>query len=117
MTFWNTSLGKHAYGEQESTKPSAIVSEVSEEALLKMEVIKSLLEPNDPWWKTLWSSSQAGKISAYSATAAWQMGTLWDAGLTQTERADKGKHRVDEDWQEFILKTYREGNRAAKEKL
>jgi putative transposase len=36
------------------------------------------------------------------------------AGLTQTQRADKGKHRVNENWQEFILKTYKEGNKGSK---
>ncbi|MEI2577495.1 Mu transposase C-terminal domain-containing protein [Scytonema sp. PRP1] len=35
-------------------------------------------------------------------------------GLTQIERNDKGKHRVDENWQEFILKTYKEGNKGSK---
>jgi putative transposase len=35
-------------------------------------------------------------------------------GLTQTERADKGKCRIDEDWQKFIIKTYREGNKGSK---
>jgi putative transposase len=30
-------------------------------------------------------------------------------GLTQTNRADKGKHRIGEFWENFILKTYRSG--------
>jgi putative transposase len=35
-------------------------------------------------------------------------------GLTQSQRGDKGKHRIDDNWQEFILKTYIEGNKGSK---
>jgi len=34
-------------------------------------------------------------------------------GFTQTGRADKGKHRIGEFWENFILKTYREGNKGS----
>lgn len=34
--------------------------------------------------------------------------------LTQTARTDKGKHRIDEEWQEFIIKTYKDGNKGSK---
>lgn len=34
--------------------------------------------------------------------------------LTGTERADKGKHRIPQQWQDFIIKTYREGNKGSK---
>ncbi len=34
--------------------------------------------------------------------------------LTHTEQVDKGKHRIDEDWQKFILRTYQEGNKGSK---
>ncbi|MEH1860753.1 MAG: helix-turn-helix domain-containing protein [Nostoc sp.] len=36
------------------------------------------------------------------------------AGLVQNQRADKGKHRVDEDWQKFVLKIYKDGNKGSK---
>jgi len=29
-------------------------------------------------------------------------------------RADKGKHRIKPDWQDFIIKAYKEGNRGSK---
>jgi transposase len=35
-------------------------------------------------------------------------------GLTQIGRSDKGSSRLDEDWQKFILKTYKEGNQGSK---
>ena len=36
------------------------------------------------------------------------------AALTPTERGDKGKHRISQQWQDFIIKTYREGNKGSK---
>ena len=36
------------------------------------------------------------------------------AALQTKTRADKGKHRIDEDWQKFIINTYKEGNKGSK---
>ena len=36
------------------------------------------------------------------------------AGLTSTERSDKGQHRISQEWQDFIIKTYREGNKGSR---
>jgi putative transposase len=36
------------------------------------------------------------------------------AALTSTARADKGKHRISEFWQDFIIKTYQQGNKGSK---
>ena len=36
------------------------------------------------------------------------------AGLKPTERTDKGQHRISPEWQDFIIKTYREGNKGSK---
>ncbi|MEL6165731.1 MAG: Mu transposase C-terminal domain-containing protein, partial [Cyanobacteria bacterium J06628_3] len=36
------------------------------------------------------------------------------AGLVENQRADKGNYRVDKYWQEFVLKTYNEGNKGSK---
>ena len=36
------------------------------------------------------------------------------SGLVEVERSDKGRHRVDTDWQDLILTTYREGNKGSK---
>jgi putative transposase len=38
----------------------------------------------------------------------WEHRMAW-SGLVQAGRADKGKHRIGEFWENFILKTYREG--------
>ncbi len=36
------------------------------------------------------------------------------AGLTQTKRSDKGNHRINDELQQFILKTYQDGNKGSK---
>ncbi len=36
------------------------------------------------------------------------------AALETTKRADKGKHRIDAQWQKFIINTYKEGNKGSK---
>ncbi|MEP0802780.1 Mu transposase C-terminal domain-containing protein [Funiculus sociatus] len=98
------------------TEASVIVSELSDEALLKMEVIQSLLEPSDrPVGERL--QEAAAKLGKSVRTVRrlldkWEQEGL--LGVNKTERADKGKHRIEEDWQEFILKTYREGNKGSK---
>lgn len=43
---------------------------------------------------------------------AWQAEGL--AGLTRRTRSDEGTVRVSEEWRQFIVKTYREGNRGSR---
>ncbi|WP_066426978.1 Mu transposase C-terminal domain-containing protein [Anabaena sp. 4-3] len=96
---------------------NVIVSELTDEAKLKMEVIQSLLEASDRTTYTQRLQQAAVKLGKSVRTVRrlidkWEQEGL--AGLTQTQRADKGKHRVNENWQEFILKTYKEGNKGSK---
>nr|WP_236117346.1 Mu transposase C-terminal domain-containing protein [Hassalia byssoidea] len=96
---------------------NVIVSKLSDEALLKMEVIQSLLENSDRTTYTQKLNVAAAKLGKSVRTVRrlidnWEQEGL--AALTETQRADKGKHRVDENWQEFILKTYKEGNKGSK---
>lgn len=94
-----------------------LVSELSDEAKLKMEVIQSLLEAGDRTTYAQRLKEAAVKLGKSVRTVRrlidkWEQEGL--VGLTQTDRVDKGKHRVDENWQEFILKTYKEGNKGGK---
>ncbi|PAX60375.1 Mu transposase C-terminal domain-containing protein [Brunnivagina elsteri] len=96
---------------------NVIVSELSDEALLKMKVIQSLLENNDRATYTQRLQEAAEKLGKSVRTIRrlvdkWEQEGL--VGLVQNQRADKGKHRVDENWQEFVLKTYKEGNKGGK---
>lgn len=100
-----------------SAVPSAIVTELSDEAKLKMEVIQSLLEAGDRTTYVARLQEAATKLGKSVRTVRrlvkkWEQEGL--VGLAQTQRADKGKHRVDEDWQKFIIRTYQEGNKGSK---
>ncbi|MBD2346481.1 Mu transposase C-terminal domain-containing protein [Anabaena subtropica] len=99
------------------TEANVIVSELTDEAKLKMEVIQSLLEAGDR--KTYAQKLQQAAVKlGKSVRTVRRLIDKWEqeglAGLTQPQRADKGKHRVNENWQEFILKTYKEGNKGSK---
>lgn len=94
-----------------------LVSELSDEAKLKMEVIQSLLEAGDRTTYAQRLKEAAVKLGKSVRTVRrlidkWEQEGL--VGLTQTDRVDKGKHRVDENWQKFILNTYKEGNKGGK---
>lgn len=90
-----------------------IVTELSDSAKLKTEIIESLLEPCD---RTTYGQRlrEAAKKLGKSVRTVQRLVNSWQqegiVGLTPTERADKGKHRISKEWQDFIIKTYREGN-------
>lgn len=94
-----------------------IVTELSEEAQLKLEVIQSLLEKSD---RTTYGQKlkEAAEKLGVSMRTMQRLVKKWEqdgvVGFTQTGRADKGKHRIGEFWENFILKTYREGNKGSK---
>ena len=96
---------------------NVIVSELSDEARLKMEVIQSLLQNDDGATYTQRLQEAAEKLGKSVRTVRrlvdkWEQEGL--AGLVQNQRTDKGKHRVDLNWQEFVLKTYKEGNKGSR---
>ena len=82
-----------------------------------MEAIQSLIEAGDRTTYAQRLKETAQKLGKSVLTVRrlvdkWvEQGML---GLVQSERSDKGKHRVDTDWQDFIFKTYREGNKGSK---
>jgi len=106
-----------ALKESNNSEANAIVTQFSDEAKLKMEVIQSLLEPCDRKTYGERLKEAADKLSK-SVRTVQRLVKKWEkdglAGLTETERTDKGKYRIDEDWQKFIIKTYREGNKGSK---
>ena len=94
-----------------------IPSALSPEAQVKLEVIESLLAAEN---KQVYAErlKQAAVRLAKSERTIRRLVKKWEqdglVGLTETKRTDKGTYRVDEDWQEFILKTYKEGNKGSK---
>jgi putative transposase len=113
----STTWASSADVNKDLPEANVIVCELSDEALLKMEVIQSLLENSDRTTYAQRLKEAAAKLGKSVRTVRrlvdkWEQEGL--VGLAQTERNDKGKHRVDEEWQEFILKTYKEGNKGSK---
>lgn len=104
-------------GTNNLVEANVIVSELSDDALLKMEVIQSLLKNSD---RTTYTQrlQEAAETLGKSVRTIRRLVDKWEqeglAGLVQNQRADKGKHRVDENWQEFVLKAYKEGNKGGK---
>ncbi len=94
-----------------------VVVEFDEEAQLKIEIIQTLLEPCDrkTYGKKL---DEAAKKLGKSKRTVQRLVKKWEeeglAALTQTKRADKGNHRIGNELEEFILKTYKSGNKGSK---
>ncbi|WP_242054691.1 helix-turn-helix domain-containing protein [Nostoc sp. FACHB-190] len=105
--------------QESNTSPetNVIVTELSEEAQLKLEVIQSLLEPCD---RTTYGQKlkEAAEKLGVTVRTVQRLVKKWEedglVGFTQTGRADKGKHRIGEFWENFIIKTYKEGNKGSK---
>lgn len=103
--------------EQNKSNAHEIVTELSDEGELKLEIIQSLLEPcdRDTYGQRL---KDAAKKLGKSVRTVQRLVKQWEqeglAGLTPSERADKGQHRISQEWQDFIIKTYREGNKGSK---
>ena len=87
-----------------------IVAELDKEGQLRLEVIQALLEPCDrvTYGKRLREAAEKlgkSKRTVQRLVKKWEEEGL--AGLTQTKRADKGNHRINEDLEKYILNTYK----------
>lgn len=94
-----------------------IIRELSEEAQLKMEVIQSLLEPCDRATygeKLRDAAKKLGKTVRTVQRLVKQYQSEGLAALSDTSRGDKGQHRIDPFWEDFIIKTYTQGNKGSK---
>ncbi|MBD2319470.1 Mu transposase C-terminal domain-containing protein [Phormidium tenue] len=103
--------------DDETLKPNRIVSEISKEGQLKMEVIQFLAEPCD---RKTYSERlrEAAKRLDCSLRTVQRLTKKWEedglSAFTSEGRADKGQHRTDQTWTEFIITTYKEGNKNSK---
>ncbi|MBN3926325.1 Mu transposase C-terminal domain-containing protein [Nostoc sp. NMS4] len=120
----STTWASSADVNNDLAEANVIVSKLSDEALLKMEVIQNLLENSDAYGGLRQRTTYTQKLKEAAEKLGKSVRTVrrlvdkWEqeglVGLVQNQRMDKGKHRVDEDWQEFVLKTYKEGNKGSK---
>lgn len=103
---------------QDSTKPHKLPSEelITEQVKLRMEVIQSLTEPCDRKTYSTKKIEAAQKLGV-SIRQVERLLQKWReqglVGLTTT-RSDKGKYRLEQEWIDFIIDTYKEGNEGSK---
>jgi DNA-binding transcriptional MerR regulator len=89
-----------------------VIVELDNEAQLKREVIEKLLEPCDrkTYGKRLKEAAEKlgkSKRTVQRLVKKWQEEGL--AGLIQTKRSDEGSHRINNELEQFIIKTYLAG--------
>ncbi|MFQ4138992.1 Mu transposase C-terminal domain-containing protein [Nodosilinea sp. PGN35] len=94
-----------------------IVEQLDEEAQRKLEVLQSLIEPCDRATYGEKLREAADKLGC-SVRTVQRLVKRWEvegvSALVSSGRADQGKHRISEFWQNFILKTYEAGNKGSK---
>lgn len=94
-----------------------IVTELSDEMKLKLEIVESLMEKCDRKTYTKKLKKAAKKLGKSKRTVQ-RLVKKWEeegiAGLKSTERNDKGQHRISPWWQDFIINTFREGNKGSR---
>ncbi|MEY3255346.1 MAG: hypothetical protein RLZZ29_477, partial [Cyanobacteriota bacterium] len=111
----NNDLAEIQNDEPEET--NVIITELSAEAKLKMEVIEGLLEPCDRktyGQKLRVAAEKLGKTvrTVQRLVKKYQQDGL--SAIVDTERNDKGSYRIDPEWQKFIISTFKEGNKGSK---
>ncbi|MBT9313803.1 DDE-type integrase/transposase/recombinase [Leptothoe kymatousa TAU-MAC 1615] len=94
-----------------------MATELSKEAQFKLEVLQTLIEPCDrvTYGKKL---RDAAEKLGCSVRSVQRLIKRWEtegvACLAAAGRTDRGKYRISEFWQEFIIKTYTAGNKGSK---
>ena len=100
--------------EEPEAKEYKILTELSEEAQLKMELIEEIRHAGDRSTRTEKIEEAAKKLCKSTRTIRRMLAKVEHEGLAalaETVRSDKGQFRIDPKWQEFIIKTYKQGNR------
>ena len=111
--------GSSASQSSESNLPESnvIISDLDEAAQRKLEVIQKLIEPCDrvTYGQKLREAAEKLGVSVRQVqrlVKRWEQEGL--TGIAQNGRADKGRHRIGDFWEDFIIKTYKEGNKGSK---
>ncbi|PSF33119.1 transposase [Aphanothece hegewaldii CCALA 016] len=96
---------------------NTIVLNIPEASRAKLEVIQTLIEPCDraTYGERLREGATKLGVSVRTVQRLFkQYQEQGLAALVSTDRADKGKHRISDFWQDFIIKTYKQGNQGSK---
>ncbi|MGC1217914.1 MAG: Mu transposase C-terminal domain-containing protein [Phormidesmis sp.] len=103
--------------EPSQSERVVVVERLDEEAQRKLTVIQSLIEPCDRATYGDKLREAADKLGC-SVRTVQRLVKRWElegvSALVASGRVDQGKHRISEFWQDFILKTYKSGNKGSK---
>lgn len=109
---------------QKDEKPAKSHKLPSEELLtdqvkLRMEIVQSLSEPCDRKTYGIKKREAAQKLGVSLRQIERLLQKWREQGLVgiTTMRSDKGKHRLEQDWVDFIINTYTNGNKGSKRML
>ena len=100
--------------EEPKAKEYKILTELSDEAKLKMELIEEIRHAGDRKTRREKIEEAAKKLDKSPRTIRRMLSKVEEEGLAalaETVRSDKGQFRIDPKWQEFIIKTYKQGIR------
>ncbi len=110
-------MGEDYPSDSLESETNEIVTQLSYEERRVLDVIQGLLEPCDRKTYGERQREAATKLGK-SVRTIRRLVKKWEeqglAALQTTTRADKGRHRIDSDWQKFIINTYKEGNKGSK---
>ncbi|MGK7957192.1 MAG: Mu transposase C-terminal domain-containing protein [Crocosphaera sp.] len=89
---------------------------INDEVKAKMDIIQSLIEPCDRITYRQRKEQAAKKLGVTIRSVERLLKKYREQGLIAlvNTRSDKGKTRIDSEWKEFILNTYKEGNKGSK---
>jgi putative transposase len=103
--------------DNQELEASQTITEIPAENKELLELIQKLLEPCDRITYGERQREVAAKLGK-SVRTVRRLVKKWEeeglAGLQTSHRSDKGKHRIDSQWQKFIINTYKEGNQGSK---
>ncbi len=89
---------------------------ITDDVRIKMEIVQNLTEPCDRATYSKRKKAAAKKLGASIRSVERLLKKYREQGLvalTKT-RSDKGKIRIGEDWENFIIETYKKGNKNGK---
>lgn len=105
---------------QQDEKPVQLHKLPSEELLtdqvkLRMEIVQSLTEPCDRKTYGIKKREAAQKLGVSLRQVERLLQKWREQGLVglATTRSDKGKHRLEQEWVDFIINTYTNGNKGS----
>lgn len=103
--------------DEENCETVNEIAEVSIEVQQRIEVIQQVMavRGTERYGKV---QEQAAKKLGLSVRSLRRLLRSWQkhgiAGLTRQSRSDQGTTKISTEWQAFVVKTYREGNRGSR---